>query len=168
MTKIFVTDTDGYDVEEADAGERGRCEANGLVPLMTWADWELLQELHKARNGEGTTIQVQFVPLAELSADTELFPSYDKQYESLARPAGTEAPTGRGGAIPAMLWQAVAADLRDQIKDWETKCKQLETERDDYHRLRRWPSSGSRQTKRRPIRRSGAWATGHGQMRNWC
>lgn len=108
----------------------------GGKPEMTWADWDLMQELHKARNGEGTAT-VQFVAPVTVRVNDlnpELFPSYDKQYESLARPAGGGSPSGHvggAGGKPAMNWQAVAADLQDQIKDWETKCKQLETRKGD-------------------------------------
>jgi len=105
-----------------------------VLPAMTGADWELLQELHKARKGEGTAT-IQFAPhtVTGESPDPALFPSYDKQYESLARPvAGSMSPAAveaiaKIGAKPEMNWQAVAADLQDQIGDWETKCKQLET-----------------------------------------
>jgi len=139
------------------------------LPAMTWADWELLQELHKAREAsqlcrdEGCppsgTAHVCVNDVKPFNPD--LFPSYDKQYESL-RSSGPDNPSfgcrithlslgyrpdlfpsydkqyeslAATGIKPAtMNWQAVAADLQDQIKDWEAKCTQLENERDDYHR----------------------------------
>lgn len=123
MTKILTVHKAALECEEINLGHR-KTWPTGLLPLMTWADWELLQELHKARNGEGTaTIQFAPVNVTTENGDPALFPSYDKQYESLA-------PRASGGG-PAMNWQAVAADLQDQIKDWETKCRQLENERNE-------------------------------------
>lgn len=158
MKEIPIIDTHDDGIQNFDAALRRDAQESGYLPLMTWADWELLQELHKARNAEGTAITVQFASPPELSVGyrPELFPSYDKQYESLARPEGggithltlggdplpragkvggaASGHTGGAGGKPAMNWQAVAADLQDQIGDWETKCTQLENERDDYHR----------------------------------
>lgn len=105
------------------------------LPMMSWADWDLLQELHKAREKsqlcQDEGCDHHGTPHVCInSPNPDPFPSYDKQYESLARPAGGGAPSGHVGGVGGkaeMNWQAVAADLQDQIKDWETKCKQLET-----------------------------------------
>lgn len=150
-----------------DAMLEGR-KAGPFIPMLTWADWELLQELHKAREAsqlcqdEGCphsgTAHVCVNDVKPFNPD--LFPSYDKQYESL-RSSGPDNPSfgcrithlslggdplagagkiggsasghvGGDGVKPAtMNWQAVAADLQDQIKDWETKCKQMETRNGD-------------------------------------
>lgn len=143
MKEIPIIDTYDDVIQNFDPALRRDAQEKGYLPLMTWADWELLQELHKARNGEGTAT-VQFVAPVTVRVNylnPDLFPSYDKQYESLARPAGSMSqaaveaiakisgdPLPRAGK-PAMNWQAVAADLQDQIKDWETKCLRLETDK---------------------------------------
>ena len=144
VIKLYKTGVkDAGEIYETDR-EVGQKRPSSTAPLLTWADWELLQELHKARNGEGTATVCFHNPDSSAAPghNPDLFPSYDKQYESLApRSSGPENPTfgcrqvalprdlSAAGGGPAMNWQALAADLQDQIKDWETKCKQLETQR---------------------------------------
>ncbi|NEK84044.1 MAG: hypothetical protein G3W58_22925 [Pantoea ananatis] len=67
------------------------------LPMMTWADWELLQELHKARAGKSQNVHIE-----------------------LSR---TVAPAE---AVSLENATACIAELQDQIKDWESKCKGLE------------------------------------------
>lgn len=82
------------------------------VPAMTWADWELLQAIREEREGL----------CVDEGCDHHGTPHVCLNVASLNVSAGG---TGSGGG-PAMNWQAVAADQRDQIADWEVKCKQLE------------------------------------------
>lgn len=89
-------------VREPDTSRVTETLMDMFLPALSWADWDLLQELHKAQDTHSRHQALEGIIPA--SNENEL--RQDK---------------------PLLNKDAIIADLRDQIGDWEVKCKQLDS-----------------------------------------
>lgn len=115
-------------------------EPEGYLPMLTWADWDLLQELHK----EQAAKKRRFAALqkGELPEDTDLLSALEatparvkvvrETIRSEVRHRYDNAEIPVNGSTTDRLANEVrhaeiaVAELQDQIKDREAKWKYLE------------------------------------------
>lgn len=118
-------------------------QLTGAVPVMTWADWHLLQELHKARAGQSQNVEIEFnEPERKLGMPAAMAAPYGTaagkvevvretinsevrhRYDNVVIPVNGSTTDRLANEVRNA--ELTVAELQDQIKDWQAKCFRLE------------------------------------------